>query len=212
MDPATAKVIVAAFSMRKELKIITYTMIALLLIPVVGVILLTQEGINIVSGSLVTQNNSQTPQMVNVDIHDPRTGAVVDNLSGPGMWPVPGIITLEFGQPDLPYEVSHTGIDIADPLGQVGTPVAAFMAGKVTYAGTDNWGYGTHVIIDHGHGVTSLYGHMESLSVTVGQQVQSGTIIGQEGSTGWSTGPHVHFQIMVFGIPVNPRVFLAGNP
>ncbi len=117
MDPATIKVIAAAYSMRKELKTIFFTLIALLMIPVVGVILLTQAGINIISDSLVTQGSSQTPQTVNVDIHDPRTGAVIDNITGPGMWPTPGIVTLEFGQSDLPYQVSHTGIDIADPMG-----------------------------------------------------------------------------------------------
>lgn len=212
MDPATLKVIATAYSMRKELKTIFFTLIALLMIPVVGVILLTQAGINIISDSLVTPGSTQTPQMVNVDIHDPRTGTVIDNITGPGMWPTPGIVTLEFGVPHLPYQAFHTGIDIADPMGQVGAPLAAFMAGEVTYAGSDNWGYGTHVIIDHGHGVVSLYGHMESLSVTKGQLVEAGTIIGQEGSTGWSTGPHVHFQITVFNIPVNPRVFLTGNP
>ena len=212
MDPLTIKVICSAYSMRKELKIISFTLISLLMIPIIGVILLTQTGINIISDSLVTQGSVQTSQIVNVNIHDPKTGAVIDNITGPGMWPTPGIVTLEFGQSDLPYQASHTGIDIADPIGEVGAPLAAFMAGKVTYAGSDNWGYGTHVIIDHGHGVVSLYGHMESLNVTKGQMVEAGTIIGKEGSTGWSTGPHVHFQITVFGIPINPRVFLTGNP
>ena len=119
---------------------------------------------------------------------------------------------MEFGQSDLPYQLYHTGIDIASPNYTVGDTVEAFMAGTVTYAGSISWGFGTYVEIDHGHHVTSIYGHLDSLAVTAGQQVTAGTVIGTRGSTGWSTGSHTHFQINVYGIPVNPRVFLGGNP
>ncbi|HOX41287.1 MAG TPA: M23 family metallopeptidase, partial [bacterium] len=72
--------------------------------------------------------------------------------------------------------------------------------------------FGKHVIIDNGHHIESIYGHLDSIAVTVGQDVQAGTVLGTRGSTGWSTGPHLHFQINVYGIPVNPRTFLTGNP
>jgi murein DD-endopeptidase MepM/ murein hydrolase activator NlpD len=125
------------------------------------------------------------------------------------MWPVHGKVTLEFGQPDPPYEISHTGIDIAVPIG---TPVKAFMAGIVIYSGETTTGYGVHVILQNTPDVTSLYGHLSQLLVTQGQQVQEGQVIGLSGSTGWSTGPHLHFEIDVFNIPTNPRTFLSYNP
>ena len=67
-------------------------------------------------------------------------------------------------------------------------------------------------MIDHGNNITSLYGHMSETDATPGQVVKLGDVIGKSGSIGWSTGPHVHFQINVFGIPVNPRTFVEGDP
>ena len=87
-------------------------------------------------------------------------------------------------------------------------PVTPFMEGVVTHVGSLNWGYGYHVIIDHGDNVTSVYGHLSSVKVSEGQSVQPGDIIGKQGSTGWSTGTHLHFETRVYGIPVNPRAFL----
>ena len=69
-----------------------------------------------------------------------------------------------------------------------------------------------YVVIDNGNNVTSLYAHLSKIAVTKGQDVQPGDVIGLEGGTGWATGPHVHFETRVFGIPVNPRTFVAGNP
>ena len=64
----------------------------------------------------------------------------------------------------------------------------------------------------YGHHVTSIYAHLDTLNVKVGDEVDMGAVIGTRGDTGWSTGPHLHFQINVFGIPVSPRVFLEGEP
>jgi len=75
-----------------------------------------------------------------------------------------------------------------------------------------SWGYGNYVVIDNGNNVTSLYAHLSKIVVTKGQNVQPGDVIGLEGQTGWATGPHVHFETRVFGIPVNPRTFVGGNP
>jgi len=98
--------------------------------------------------------------------------------------------------------------------GKVGDPVNAFLPGKVIYAGEIFWGYGKHIIIDHGNNITTVYGHLDKIFVVKGQEITTTKqVIGREGQTGWATGPHLHFEIRVFGIPVNPRTFLGqGNP
>lgn len=208
MTPQTIRAIAIAFSMRREIKLIFGTFLVICLIPIFTVIMITQVGIDIVSGALV----SRDPQAVRVDIRDPRTGEVIDHIESLGVWPVSGPVSLEFGEIDLPYQPFHTGIDIATYTRTVGDPVVAFMKGKVTYADSVSWGYGKHVKIDHGHFTSSVYAHLDSLNVSVGDEVEIGQVIGTRGSTGWSTGPHLHFEIRVFGIPVNPRVFLDGDP
>ena len=109
----------------------------------------------------------------------------------------------------MPYQPVHTGIDIA---GRTGDPVTPFMKGKVIYVGDLSWGYGKHIIVDNDNNISSLYAHLSKVNVTVGQEVKPGDIIGLEGSTGWSTGPHLHFEVRVFSIPVNPKTFINGNP
>jgi murein DD-endopeptidase MepM/ murein hydrolase activator NlpD len=208
MNAGAIKYIGAAFSMRREIKVIGFVVVILCLLPVFAVVLLTQVGLDLVSSSLVTHD----PQTHEVQIHDPARGTIVDTVSGPFVWPVGGPVTLEFGESDLPYQPFHTGIDIASPDHAVGTPVTAFMKGTVIYADETAAGYGKHVIIDHGHHITSVYGHLDSIAVTVGQEVGITTVIGTRGNTGWSTGPHTHFEIRLFDIPVNPRTFLEGNP
>ena len=165
MSPQAVKIIVAVFSMRHELKYIFWTIIVICLLPVVAVIILTQNGIDLVSDVLAS-GNTQTSQ---VEIHDPATGEVVDYVDQTSMWPVGGPVSLEFGVPHLPIQLFHTGIDIASPNHAVGDPVGAFMAGTVTYAGETSYGYGKHVIVDHGHHVSSLYGHFDSIAVQEGQ-------------------------------------------
>lgn len=143
-----------------------------------------------------------------IQIRDPK-GKVIATIQAQTIWPTTGTVTLEFGASDLPYQPLHTGIDIA---GKSGDTITTFMKGKVVYVGNLSWGYGKHIIIDHGNNITSLYGHLREVQVTKGQEVQPGDSIGKEGQTGWATGPHVHFEIRVFGIPVNPRTFITGNP
>lgn len=118
------------------------------------------------------------------------------------IWPVSGSITGQFGE-SRPGHM-HTGIDIAVPTG---TPVAASKAGRVAIASYYG-GYGNLVVIDHGGGVTTWYGHNSQLTVSVGQQVGQGQLIAKAGSTGHSTGPHVHFEVRVNGNPQNPRNYL----
>lgn len=194
--------------MRREIRFVLLAFLTAALIPVVAVIILANTGINLVSNKLATfnvQNNS-------VEIHDPRTGKIIQELKISAVWPVSGVITLEFGESDLPYQPLHTGIDIADPNHQIGDPITTFSEGTVIYAGEIPIGLGKHIVIDHGNNITSFYGHLSAIYVTKGQHVKLGNVIGAEGETGWATGPHLHFQIDVFGIPVNPRVFLQGNP
>ncbi len=193
------------WSYKKELKIVISAFLVILLLPVIAVIILTQTGINIVSDKLVSLDSSTNT----VEIHDPISGEVITIINSPMVWPVKGIITLEFAKPHLPYQLFHTGIDIANPEGKIGDEITPFMDGTVIYAGQTAIGYGKHIIIDHGDNITSLYGHLDKILVYKGQKVKIGDVIGKEGSTGWSTGPHLHFQINVFGIPVNPRTFLG---
>ena len=205
---ANLSAIAAIWSFRRELKFVALAFLITLLIPVLTVILVANVGLSIVSNSLATFN----PQTNTVEIHDPKTGLVVQNLKITGVWPVHGVVTLEFGESNFPYQVFHTGIDIASPTHQIGDPVTTFMEGTVTFAEEIPLGLGKHTIIDHGNYITSYYGHLSAVYVTKGKKVKPGDIIGLEGETGWATGPHVHFQINVYGIPVNPRTFLQGNP
>lgn len=193
------------WSFRRELKIVITAFLLVLLLPIIAVIILTQTGINIVSDKLATVNTTTNT----VQIHDPTSGNVIAIITSPMVWPVKGVITLEFARPHLPYQLFHTGIDIANSEGKIGDDITPFMEGTVTYAGQTATGYGKHIIIDHGNNVTSLYGHLDKILVYKGQRVKIGDVIGKEGSTGASTGPHLHFQINVFGIPVNPRTFMG---
>lgn len=196
---------ITIWSFRREISYVAFAFLIILLLPVIAVIILTQTGLNIVSDKLAqVDSQNQTIQIL-----DPKDGSVVKEISPVIAWPVKGVITLEFGESDLPYQLLHTGIDIANPDGQKGDDIHPFMEGTVTYAGEIFWGFGKHIIIDHGDNITSLYGHLDKIYVYKGQKVGIDTVIGKEGSTGWSTGPHVHFQINVYGIPVNPRTFLS---
>lgn len=127
--------------------------------------------------------------------------------SGAMIWPISGEITSPFGwrvHPITGDSRFHSGIDIA---GDYGDPIRAAASGTVIYAGWIS-GYGNAVIIDHGGGVTTLYGHNQSLAVSEGQTVAQGQVISYCGSTGNSTGPHCHFEVRVNGEPVSPLSYL----
>ncbi|WP_419177927.1 murein hydrolase activator EnvC family protein [Megasphaera vaginalis (ex Bordigoni et al. 2020)] len=127
--------------------------------------------------------------------------------SGVFIWPVNGPITSPFGYRNHPIfgrAIFHSGIDIGV---DEGTPVHAADAGVVVEA---DWlgGYGNAVIIDHGNGLSTVYGHNSSLAVSAGQSVAKGEVIAYAGSTGNSTGPHVHFEVRSGGEPVDPMGYL----
>jgi murein DD-endopeptidase MepM/ murein hydrolase activator NlpD len=130
------------------------------------------------------------------------SGQTVSNPSPSGfIWPVAGRLSSPFGPR---WGRLHAGIDIAAPTG---TPIAASKAGRVVIS---SWygGYGNLIVLDHGGGVETWYGHNSVNSAQVGQSVGQGQVIGRVGSTGNSTGPHVHFEIRLNGRPVNPVPYL----
>lgn len=127
--------------------------------------------------------------------------------SGAFIWPVNGVITSPYGyrtHPIFGSTIYHSGMDIGVDYG---TPVHAADSGVVVEAGWIS-GYGYAVIIDHGNGLSTLYGHNESLNVSEGQSVSQGQVIAYAGSTGNSTGPHVHFEVRSNGDPVDPSAYL----
>ncbi len=127
--------------------------------------------------------------------------------AGGMIWPLDGSVTSEFGwrtHPIFGTARFHSGLDIG---GDYGMPIYAAASGTVIYAGWIS-GYGNAVIIDHGGGVTTLYGHNESLNVSEGQSVSQGQVIAMCGSTGNSTGPHCHFEVRENGEPVSPYGYL----
>jgi murein DD-endopeptidase MepM/ murein hydrolase activator NlpD len=117
------------------------------------------------------------------------------------VWPVHGVLTSGFG---WRWGRMHEGIDLAVPTG---TPVVAAAGGTVIVAG---WlgGYGNLVVVDHGNGTSTAYGHNTSVTVGVGQSVAQGQLIAYSGNTGHSTGPHVHFEVRINGSPVDPLGYL----
>ena len=192
------------WSYKRELMYVSLAFLIVLLLPVIAVFILMHTGINIVSDALVGVD-SETRE---IQIKDPADGSLVTTIQPIVAWPVNGVITLEFAE-SSPYQLFHTGIDIANANGQIRDPIHPAMDGTVIYAGEIFWGYGKHVIVDHGNNVTTVYAHLNRIYVYEGQKVTITDVIGTMGSTGWSTGPHLHFEVRVYGIPVNPRVFLG---
>jgi murein DD-endopeptidase MepM/ murein hydrolase activator NlpD len=195
-----------------ELKIVLVTLGVLLLLPAFTVVVLASSGVSIVGQALAAVN----PITHLVEVFD-ADGNKVHELELSTVWPASGYVSDEFGTHQTFRKLlglnAHTGIDIADPRGRVGSPVTPFMTGKVMAVDdVDDSACGKSVKIEHGHGITSLYCHLHATSAVVGVEVKPGDVIGYMGSTGTSTGPHLHFQTMVYGIPVNPRTFMVGEP
>jgi murein DD-endopeptidase MepM/ murein hydrolase activator NlpD len=127
--------------------------------------------------------------------------------STPSVWPVRGWVTSPFGKRTSPFTgilAFHEGMDIA---AQTGTPVMAPADGVVIRAGFGT-GYGNMVEISHGYGIKTIYGHNSRLNVKAGQRVKRGDVISYVGDSGSSTGPHLHYEVRVNGLPVNPVRYL----
>jgi len=133
-------------------------------------------------------------------------------IATPSLWPVLGRITSRFGETRQVLSSGgtrpHMGVDIASP---VGTAILAPADGVVKFTG---WGeqYGRCICIDHGHGFTSMFGHLKEFSVKAGAKVKKGQTIGKVGMTGQTNGPHLHYVIYFHGSPVNPARFLTQTP
>ena len=121
------------------------------------------------------------------------------------IWPWYGAITTYFGEPR--GDSYHRGIDI-DGFGGYGAPIAAAADGTVVLATWDDWGLGYHVILQHADGSRTVYGHLSDIWVTQGQAVSQGEAVGGLGSTGYSTGAHLHFELWIGGAPVDPLSYL----
>jgi len=122
-----------------------------------------------------------------------------------------GLISSGFGYRSDPFTggaAFHAGLDFKGPIG---TPIYAAAKGVVSFAGVKQ-GYGNCVEIDHGNGLITRYAHMSRFGARVGQQIKAGNVIGAIGSTGRSTGPHLHFEVRINDRPVNPRPFLEAAP
>jgi murein DD-endopeptidase MepM/ murein hydrolase activator NlpD len=128
-------------------------------------------------------------------------------LATPSIWPAKGYLTSGFGYRTNPFTGQtsmHQGIDVSN---RIGTPIWAPARGRVTFAGPDG-AYGISVIVDHGNDVITRYSHLQQTLVKVGQNVQRGEVIASLGNTGRSTGPHLHYEILVKGAPVNPLRYI----
>ncbi len=128
----------------------------------------------------------------------------------PSIWPVEGIVTSSFGEREDPFNgegAFHAGLDISAPTGTV---VRSTGDGLIETAALEN-GYGREVVVDHGHGVHTVYGHLSGMIVLAGQRVVRGQIIGYVGQTGRSTGPHLHYEVRINNVPVNPHKYLRST-
>jgi murein DD-endopeptidase MepM/ murein hydrolase activator NlpD len=128
----------------------------------------------------------------------------------PSIWPVRGWVTSDFGPRRSPKGIGtrfHEGIDIA---ASIGTPVYASGDGVVTFAGYKH-GFGNTIIIDHGFGITTIYGHNSTLYVNEGDRVKRGMGIASVGRTGRATGPHLHYEVVIDGVPVDPMRYIIEN-
>ena len=149
-------------------------------------VVVASSGYSTYSGSRIINSSAPSAQVLGIGL----------------IKPVSGVITSRFG---ARASGNHKGLDIAT---STGTPIAAAAAGTVIFSGWDSYGLGYCVKISHGNGVVTVYGHCSKLYVTAGQTVSAGEAIAAVGSTGNSTGPHLHLEIRVDGTPQNPQLYL----
>jgi murein DD-endopeptidase MepM/ murein hydrolase activator NlpD len=128
----------------------------------------------------------------------------------PSIWPVEGKVSSGFGQRGDPFKDEgefHAGLDILAPTG---TPIRAAGDGMVEFSGMQS-GYGREIILDHGHGLRTVYGHMSALVATGGEHVLRGQVIGYVGQSGRATCPHLHYEVRINKVPVNPNKYLRST-
>jgi murein DD-endopeptidase MepM/ murein hydrolase activator NlpD len=189
---------------RRYRLLVSGLLVAVVLFPV---LLMLTTGFGLLTGKAAEaapasySRNSQLPEWEPPLPYIPPTPTIV--------WPAHGTITAPFGV-RTPAQAHHSGIDIA---GKYGDPVTAFKSGKVIVADRSAYnhtGLGRYVMVDHGNDLVSVYGHLSSINVSVGQAVTTQTVVGKEGATGEAFGVHLHFEIRLKGKPVNPAPYLPG--
>lgn len=155
-----------------------------------------------------TAMNGTASVGIGMEMNDATLHDWVRMASAPTLWPVEGRITSGFGERTDPFNSGegafHRGIDISSSYG---TRVIAPADGVVRFASFMN-GYGRAIIIDHGQGITTLYGHLSGFGVSQGQIIHRGDTLGYVGLSGRSTGPHLHYEVRIFNTPVNPYKYL----
>lgn len=200
-------------SSKTELKIVLISLAVLILLPAFAVVAIASSGIQLVGDALAAVN----PITKLVEIFNPD-GDKVAEIAVSSTWPTRGYVSDEFGTWEQWRKDRglgpHSGIDIANEHGIIGEPITPFAIGKIVYVDNDPAGdCGKGVKIDHGSNITSLYCHMDSaIELAPGTNVAPGDLIGYMGQTGEATGPHLHLSIFVYGVLVNPRIFLTGEP
>lgn len=199
-------------SFKTEIRVILGTLAIIIFLPLISVVVIANAGVEAVSSALASLN----PITHKVDIKD-ANGNLVDSVDLSTVWPVHGYISDEFGAFSSLRELlglgPHSGIDIANSFGQEGEPITPFMEGTVVQVEYQDVGAcGIHVKVQHKYNLSSLYCHMSKAVATLNQPVKPGDVIGYVGSTGTSTGSHLHFQVMLYDIAVNPRIFMVGQP
>ena len=125
----------------------------------------------------------------------------------PSIWPVRGWVTSGYGRRISPFSKTaqfHAGMDIST---RRGTPIVASAPGVVTFTGREG-GFGRMVAINHGHGIVTRYAHLDKIKVKSGQKVERGQVIATVGNTGRSTGPHLHYEVLLSGVPTNPMYYI----
>jgi murein DD-endopeptidase MepM/ murein hydrolase activator NlpD len=159
------------------------------------------------------RNDAMSGHFSRLLLGDSTPGLAGDSLffaGGPTLWPVEGRVTSSFGERQDPFNgegAFHAGIDIGAP---VGAPVRATADGDVAKAGWGT-GYGREIAIDHGRDIQTVYGHLSSISVVEGEHVTRGQVIGYVGDSGRSTGPHLHYEVRVHDVAVNPHKYLRDS-
>lgn len=195
---------------KKELTTVFVILSLLIFLPFFSVIVAANTGVNAVSDVLAAVN----PITHLVEIFD-GDGNKIEELELSTTWPVSGTATDEFGTSETWRRLlglgHHTGIDISNVMY---APITPFTEGAVLAVdNTDDSACGKSITIKHTDRIKSQYCHLDSaVELAVDTSVRPGEVIGYLGSTGTSTGPHLHFMIYVSGIPVNPRTFMVGEP
>lgn len=147
---------------------------------------------------------------VGIELGGGRSATMADWVrmaAAPTLWPVEGRVTGSFGERIDPFNgegAFHMGVDISTSYGHA---VIAPADGYVTYVGPMS-GYGRLVVIEHGQGISTRYGHLASFAVAVGQSVRRGDVIGYVGQSGRTTGPHLHYEVRIHDVPVNPHKYM----